>query len=260
MRTFAAAVLTGLASAKVLSQVDYDFARYIAEFGKSYESLEEFNLRAEIFAQTDKEIKHHNINETTSSHGHSFLSDWTVDEKAKLLGYVAEENAEEAPLFDHAGLGYPASVDWVTAGKVNPIQNQGQCGSCWAFSAVAAMESAHAIKHGKLYKLSEQNFVSCVRGGCNGGNYSTAWNYAKTNPIESESDYPYTSGRGVTGSCKYNKSKGIGGTTGYHSVGSSVDAMKTAIATQPVSVSIEADTNYFQSYKGGVLTNAAACG
>lgn len=55
----------------------------------------------------------------------------------------------------------PTSVDWVTAGKVSPIQNQGSCGSCWAFSGTAAMESAHAIKTGTLVKLSEQQFVSC---------------------------------------------------------------------------------------------------
>jgi len=61
----------------------------------------------------------------------------------------------DVPHFEGNGLGIPASVNWVTAGKVNPIQDQGQCGSCWAFSAVAAQESAHAIFHSTLYKLSE---------------------------------------------------------------------------------------------------------
>lgn len=77
------------------------------------------------------------------------------------------------------------SVDWIAAGCVNSIQDQGQCGSCWAFAAAAAMESSHCIDYsGFLYKLSEQNFVSCAgfrygNYGCNGGLASNAWRYAQ---------------------------------------------------------------------------------
>lgn len=80
------------------------------------------------------------------------------------------------------------------------------------------MESAHAIFQGSLYKLSEQNLVSCAGSkwgnyGCNGGDQRNAWNYTKTNPLESLFDYPYTSGTtGKTGSCLYVGSKGIGST------------------------------------------------
>jgi KDEL-tailed cysteine endopeptidase len=127
------------------------------------------------------------------------------------------------------------------------------------------MESAHAIFHSTLYKLSEQNLVSCssLQGnhGCNGGLYSNAWKYAKTYKLESEANYPYTSGsNGVTGSCKYDASKGIGGIVSYASVGTTTTAIQTAIASQPQSVSIEADTTYFQSYSSGVLTSASKCG
>ena len=64
-----------------------------------------------------------------------------------------------------------ASVDWRTKGAVNPVKNQGQCGSCWAFSATAAIEGEHFIKTGTLLSLAEQQFVDCVRtcSGCNGG-------------------------------------------------------------------------------------------
>lgn len=92
---------------------------------------------------------------------------------------------------------------------VNPIKDQGMCGSCWAFASTAVMESAHAIKTSNLPSLSEQNLVSCSFGehnlGCGGGWYYWAWNYAANHPLMTERDYPYTSGKdGVSGACLYN--------------------------------------------------------
>jgi len=251
-----------------MTQQDFDFVQYIAKHGKSYADVEEFNLRSQLFAKFDAEVKLHNATETTSTHGHNFLSDWTAEEKTRLLGLknmARPQRAPESEIFYGTGVGIPTSVNWVTAGKVNPIQDQGQCGSCWAFSAAAAMESAHAIFHTTLYKLSEQNLVSCssLQGnlGCNGGLYSNAWNYAKNKPLESEANYPYTSGTTQkTGSCLYDSTKGIGGIVSHTTVGTTTTAIMTAIAQQPQSVSIEADTAYFQSYTSGVLTNATKCG
>jgi C1A family cysteine protease len=268
MRSLAATALAAVASARFMTQQDFDFIQYIAKYGKSYADVEEFNLRAQLFAKFDADVKLHNATETTSVHGHNFLSDWTAAEKTRLLGLknmAPPERPAQSEIFLGTGVGIPASVDWVTAGKVNPIQNQGHCASCWAFSATAAMESAHAIFHTTLYKLSEQNFVSCTslqgNHGCNGGNYGAAWNYAKSYPVESEANYPYTSGTtGQTGSCTYNATKGIGGIVSHTTVATDTTSIKTAIAQQPQSVSIEADTAYFQSYTSGVLTNATKCG
>jgi C1A family cysteine protease len=76
----------------------------------------------------------------------------------------------------------PSAVDWRDKGALNPVQNQGVCGSCWAFSAVAAMESAHFLKTGNLVKLSEQQCVDCdsSSSGCRGGLQSGCFEYAES--------------------------------------------------------------------------------
>jgi cathepsin L len=272
MRTFAAAALTAIASAKVLSQSDFDFVNYIAKHGKSYADLNEYNLRFERFRAIDQAINDFNRDERSSVHAHNFLSDYTHAEYSGMLGLKnmardATLDAGKKVFTADSAVGLPASVDWrnVTPAVVNPVKDQGQCGSCWAFSAVASLESANAIFNGTLLSLSEQNLVSCsfLQGnlGCNGGMYARAWNYTATHPLQLESTYPYTSGTTQkSGSCTYNAAQGVISAKSHSSVGTDTTSILTAIVQQPVSVAIEADTAYFQTYSSGVLTNAAACG
>lgn len=92
----------------------------------------------------------------------------------------------------------PPSVDWRSKNIINPIRNQGGCGSCWAFSAVSTLESYFALITGYLPNLSEQNLVDCAYfnyDGCKGGQIYDGYRYVKiNNGIDTEESYPYVSG------------------------------------------------------------------
>ena len=157
-----------------------DFLEHIASHGISYGTSEEFMFRQKIFMANTEEFERINANpENTFTVGHNFMSTWTPEEYKKLLGYRAPLNrvdpdsvaqSPEPTILDEVNI--PAAKDWRTLGAVNPVKNQAQCGSCWAFSATSSMESAQFIqKGGDLQSLSEQELVSCDKTcyGCNGG-------------------------------------------------------------------------------------------
>merc|ERR1712151_1040370 len=120
-------------------------------------------------------------------------------------------------------------VDWRKKGAVTPVKNQGDCGSCWAFSTTGAMEGAYKIKNGDLLSFSEQELIDCddYDNGCNGGNMDIAFTWLEDNKLETEADYPYTAKKGT---CKKNKSKGKASTTDSKEVqGNSPSQLKAAL-------------------------------
>lgn len=152
----------------------------------------------------------------------------------------------------------PESIDWRDNNVVTRVKDQGQCGSCWAFSSTGSIESQYAIKTGNLVLLSESQIVDCDTNGtdmgCMGGFMDGAFNYTiKAGGLETEYDYPYVP---MDESCTFNKSKIEVSIKGYNDVKGGENGLKHAVASVgPVSVAIDASNYDFQLYKEGVYYN-----
>jgi len=233
----------------------------------------------ENWLSNDKFIFETNARNLTYTLGHNAFSGMNSDEFAEFMGFRANQEllakgdgflrgsvptVAQSDVLDVSAL--PTSVDWRSKGVVSDIRNQKSCGSCYSFSAVSTLESAVAIKTGKLYDLSEQEIVSCsVKYGnlkCNGGYYDSAWNFVKDNDgLCSEADYPYTSGNGEGGSC-INSCTPVSGTKvqSYVDVTPNSDtAMMTGLTVGPISIAIEADTKSFQMFQSGIYNDYEGC-
>jgi C1A family cysteine protease len=248
--------LSTVSNSSVSPIVEKEFQKHIAEYGKSYGTKEEYQFRLALFAEKHAAIAEENATNGSFQLGHNQFSDWTQEEYKRLLGFKRPRNHLVKATKNDTVLpteGLPASIDWREKGAVNAVKNQGQCGSCWAFSATAAIEGAHFMQTGKLLRLSEQQLVDCDKKseGCNGGLQEYAMDYIESNQQELEMDYPYTA---KDGQCQTSAALGKVLVSQIHDVqAESVDQLKAAIAQGPVSVTIEADQMVFQMYHSGIF-------
>jgi len=254
-------------------QYQREFSKFVKTHGKKY-TTDEFFSRFEIFKQNLDLIELHNARGETSTMGVNQFADMTSDEMAsKLNGFQAglKKNNKVAKFSDAqlsaaASVSAGASLDWVAKGAVTPIKDQGQCGSCWSFSATGSIEGAVQIKSGKLISLSEQQLMDCsVPEGdqsCEGGLMDDAFQFVLDNKgICAEADYPYVA---KDEACK-KTCKSVSTITGFVDVPTDPSnpnnetGLMAAVMMGPVSIAIEADQPVFQLYTGGVITSAA-CG
>lgn len=251
-------------------QLDDAWLLYKKTYNKMYDDDED-TYRRVIWEQNVQQVQSHNLRADLGLHsftlGINEYSDLTMEEYRKqLLGVRLPDSpfnlTARVERFFSQNLTVPDTVDWRTKGYVTPVKNQGQCGSCWAFSSTGSLEGQNFKKTGQLISLSEQNLVDCSRGfgnaGCNGGWMSNAFKYiASQGGIDTEGAYPY---QGIDAQCRF-KTSGIGAKcTGYLSpTPGDENALMAAVATVgPVSVAIDANHQSFFQYRGG-LYNEPAC-
>jgi len=203
-------------------------------------------------------------------HGVTKFMDLTPEEfSAKYKGLTPSKHKWGHPKM-HPNVGNVSanakSIDWNQLGALTPIKNQGQCGSCWAFSATQQLESQYFQKYGTLKQLSPQQITSCdtTCNGCGGGNPIEAWGYVSGfGGQEPNADYPYTSGTtGQTGACKSKQAdvvEDVGSTyTLIASQPSQESNMLAQIQDSPMSICV--DAQLWQTYQGGVITATSGCG
>ena len=240
------------------------FSNFQERFSKRYETFQELELRFEIFRENMRTIILHNLDSTQNyTMGINQFTDLTSGEFKEMYasGLKTEVGSYGCKSFSGSASSAPASVDWRSEQAVTSVKDQGQCGSCWTFSATGAIEGAWAISTGQLIDLSEQEMVDCATGisygshGCNGGQMEGAFKFVIANGQCSLASYPYTA---KDGSCQ--KCSAVAQITSCSDVKPNDQiSLKAAVAQQPVAVAIEADTRYFQSYSSGILTSTS-CG
>eukprot|EP00449_Zooxanthella_nutricula_P032975 CAMPEP_0198488258 /NCGR_PEP_ID=MMETSP1462-20131121/623_1 /TAXON_ID=1333877 /ORGANISM="Brandtodinium nutriculum, Strain RCC3387" /LENGTH=343 /DNA_ID=CAMNT_0044216713 /DNA_START=80 /DNA_END=1111 /DNA_ORIENTATION=+ len=252
---FAAAVAAQAPSSGVASV----FEQFKKDFGRHYGDSEEA-ARFAAFQANYELIQSENAKGHSYTLGLTDFADMTQQDFAKArLGLRANSTRPWGglPLMGTHARGskaLPESVDWRGKGAVHRVKDQGQCGSCWAFSAVGALEGAWEIATGQSVSLSEQQLVDCSRSdnGCGGGLMDSAFEYAQDTAVCTEESYPYTAKNGACHATGCAAGIPRGGVVGYTDV--TVDdeeALMEAVAQQPVSVAIQAGP--IQFYTGGVM-------
>ena len=254
------------------------------KYGKQYDSAEEELYRYTLWNNTFNEIMTHNSNTSkTFTMGLNKFSDLTLNEfrsKMGLRSYPNERSQFPTNICDQINDDFcttnsmyenvcneevndlPLEVDWRTSGAVTPVKDQGDCGSCWAFSSTGATESIWKLKNGTLYSLSEQQLVDCSLSegnyGCGGGLMDFAFNYTKQKGACTEEAYPYA---GFDQKCRAkqcNKTVTIKGCANLWSGDSETSemALNFFVGTQhPVSIAVSAGNSAWMNYQSGVVTD-----
>lgn len=252
-----------------------EFTSFISRYSKSYETTEEHDYRYKVFQSNFRRAKRNQLLDPSASHGITKFSDLTTEEfESQYLGVKkprpsifqktnpastsSSSGTHEAAILPTNDL--PEDFDWRDYGAVTPVKDQGSCGSCWSFSAAAALEGANYLSTGKLISLSEQQMVDCDHvcdpmdsrscdAGCNGGLMTNAFDYMmQSGGLESEIDYPYT---GADGTCKFDKSKIAASVANFSVISSDEDQIAANLVKYgPLAVGINAA--FMQTYIGGV--------
>ena len=190
------AAVAQAANVSHLEKYKDDFARHVQKYKVEIFGEEAFEERLSIFAKNVEFINAHNsANNHTYTLGKNQFTHLTFDEFSDIYLGTTPPMREERYINDFADVNAPDTIDWSGTDAVTPVKDQGNCGSCWAFSATGAVEGAYFLKHKKQVSFSEQQLVSCSwaykNSGCFGGLMNQAFEYIHDTGLCSENDYPY---------------------------------------------------------------------
>lgn len=248
-----------LLSCLVLASLALDdtvlFEAYKAQFNKQYSSPDEEALRFENFKLSMDRIQSRN----SPVFGLTKYTDMSVEEfKSTLLGYVRPESKSDVGVLPTGDVAVPQTLDWRTQNMVTPVKDQGQCGSCWAFSTVENIESMYCMKNKidctTFAPLSPQEIVDCdtTDQGCDGGDPPTAYAFVmQEGGLEDDSDYPYTA---ADGTCAFQANLVKVTITNWQYVTTNSDEptmQNNLVSWGPLSICVDAEP--WQDYTSGIM-------
>jgi len=258
MKTFILAVVAFATFAQGFN-LDDEWEAFRSKYRKDFLSGQEHDARKAIFSDNLNFIEKHNAEHAMGLHtytvGINQFADMTNKElRERYLGNLAINSEEWQGTEVEVNQPVPDSIDWRERGAVTEIKAQGQCGSCWAFSATGAIEAAHFLKTGELVSLSEQNLVDCsIRNqGCDGGWAIYAFDYVLYHGgINPETVYSYEEGQG---DCRFNNYEIAANLTWAKRIlsESEDDVYKAVGGIGPVSVSMDGQEQSFFFYQSGI--------
>eukprot|EP01124_Arcella_intermedia_P015527 TRINITY_DN2202_c0_g1_i1.p1 TRINITY_DN2202_c0_g1~~TRINITY_DN2202_c0_g1_i1.p1 ORF type:complete len:330 (+),score=66.00 TRINITY_DN2202_c0_g1_i1:2-991(+) len=256
-----------LAWSLVEGEVDIVFDSFLKAYGKQYDSDMDYQYRRAVFHNNLQIANSLAEKDERAKYGVTKFMDMTQDEFRKyyLIPEHHFQNNKDKPYFEIPDSPIidtiPDAFDWNDKGAVTPVYDQGQCGSCWAFSATEAIESQWYLAHHPLTSLSPQQIVDCDKGrgdeGCNGGDTPTAYEYViSAGGMETETAYPYT---GEDDTCAFKTNSVVAKISNWTYVSTTKNETEMQVkllANGPISICVDAEI--WQFYVGGVIS--ALCG
>lgn len=262
--------LWALVAPSTIAEMKTDWQQWKNIYGKVYSSAQENDRRFGIFQANVIAAAELSRRNPLADFGANQFSDFTDEEfKKTRAAYTlaiqrtrARQNSSTLDLFgdDSVRLAASDGIDWRDHGAVTAVKDQGDCGGCWAFSAIANIEGQWAIKNKvNATALSEQELISCDDYfpcmGCSSGEQTCGWEFLKSEKkgkVATEASYPYTSGNNKVAKCH---GSGVTGATikGYKSLPASEGQMSAwCLENGPIAVAAYALP--WKQYKGGIMT------
>lgn len=203
-----------------------EFQQFTQKYNKRYKSIDEFVKKYEIFKQNKKTIQKLQPKKLSGKQkpnearfAPNQFADLTQEEfiekyltlDVSSIQKMKEQQHLKGRTLQPSTTEIPKSWDWRDHGAVSSVKHQHDCGSCWAFTTAATLESQYLMKTGKEIELSVQQLIDCdkTNKGCHGGVMNKAYKYLQSNNLLLAEEYPYENDD--SSSCRHDGKKGLVG-------------------------------------------------